>query len=127
MQECSRVQTSLARVPAPVATAFPAVVGYRLVQVVRSAVGGNVRPLRVERPSLHVLVCQTGREPRRAQLGARSAGDELAKRMLSEEIELFDCAREAVEALSATHPLMLITKGDLLHQTSKLERSGLQP
>jgi putative hydrolase of the HAD superfamily len=52
---------------------------------------------------------------------------ELAKQMLSEEIELFDCAREAVETLSATHPLMLITKGDLLHQTSKLERSGLQP
>lgn len=65
--------------------------------------------------------------------GGRVAGTELsgvielAKRMLSEEIELFDCAREAVEALAATHPLMLITKGDLLHQTSKLERSGLQP
>jgi putative hydrolase of the HAD superfamily len=52
---------------------------------------------------------------------------EVAKEMLTEEIELFDSAREAVVALSATHPLMLITKGDLLHQTSKLERSGLQP
>jgi putative hydrolase of the HAD superfamily len=51
----------------------------------------------------------------------------LAKEMLSEEIELFPSARAAVTALSATHPLMLITKGDLLHQTSKLERSGLQP
>ncbi|PYR94291.1 MAG: haloacid dehalogenase [Acidobacteria bacterium] len=52
---------------------------------------------------------------------------ELAKEMLSEEIELFESARGALAALSATHPLMLITKGDLLHQTSKLERSGLQP
>jgi putative hydrolase of the HAD superfamily len=28
--------------------------------------------------------------------------------------------------LAATWPLMLITKGDLLHQTSKVERSGLR-
>jgi putative hydrolase of the HAD superfamily len=65
--------------------------------------------------------------------GGRVAGGDLAeliqvaKEMLSEEIELFESARDAVAALSATHPLMLITKGDLLHQTSKLERSGLQP
>jgi putative hydrolase of the HAD superfamily len=65
--------------------------------------------------------------------GGRVAGSDLAdliqlaKEMLSEEIELFESAREAVASLSATHPLMLITKGDLLHQTSKLERSGLQP
>jgi|SRR5919198_1157825 putative hydrolase of the HAD superfamily len=65
--------------------------------------------------------------------GGRVAGGDLAelialaKEMLSEEIELFQSARDAVTALSATHPLMLITKGDLLHQTSKLERSGLQP
>jgi putative hydrolase of the HAD superfamily len=65
--------------------------------------------------------------------GGRVAGSDLAdliqlaKEMLSEEIELFESAREAVASLSVTHPLMLITKGDLLHQTSKLERSGLQP
>jgi putative hydrolase of the HAD superfamily len=64
--------------------------------------------------------------------GRVSGGDlagliQLAKEMLTEQIELFDSARTAVTALAATHPLMLITKGDLLHQTSKLERSGLQP
>lgn len=52
---------------------------------------------------------------------------EVAKEMLSEEIELFDGARVAVTTMAATHPVMLITKGDLLHQTSKLERSGLKP
>jgi putative hydrolase of the HAD superfamily len=52
---------------------------------------------------------------------------ELAKHMLSEEVELFPNARATVEALSRAYPLMLITKGDLLHQTSKLERSGLRP
>ncbi len=52
---------------------------------------------------------------------------ELSKHMLTEEIELFPGVREAVvTALAATYPLMLVTKGDLLHQTSKLERSGLR-
>jgi putative hydrolase of the HAD superfamily len=50
---------------------------------------------------------------------------ELAKRMMTEEIELFEGARDALDALHGIYPLMLITKGDLLHQTSKLERSGL--
>lgn len=51
---------------------------------------------------------------------------DLAKQMLTEEVELFEGAREAVTALAASHPLMLITKGDLLHQTSKVDRSGLR-
>jgi len=49
----------------------------------------------------------------------------VAKSMLTSQVELFEGAREALEALSADHPLALITKGDLLHQRSKLERSGL--
>jgi putative hydrolase of the HAD superfamily len=49
----------------------------------------------------------------------------LAKSMLTSQVELFEGAREALEALSAEHPLVLITKGDLLHQRSKLDRSGL--
>ncbi len=52
---------------------------------------------------------------------------DLAKQMLSEEIELFAGVSETVASLAERYPLMLITKGDLLHQTSKLERSGLQP
>jgi putative hydrolase of the HAD superfamily len=51
---------------------------------------------------------------------------ELSKHMLTEEIELFAGAREVVTSIAARYPLMLITKGDLLHQTSKLERSGLR-
>lgn len=52
---------------------------------------------------------------------------ELAKQMLTEEVELFAGARETVMRLAERYRLMLITKGDLLHQTSKLERSGLRP
>jgi putative hydrolase of the HAD superfamily len=51
---------------------------------------------------------------------------ELAKHMLTEEVELFPSVREVLTTLAASYPLMLITKGDLLHQTSKLERSGLR-
>src|SRR5207302_2728701 len=46
--------------------------------------------------------------------------------MLIEEVELFDGVRDVVTDLAACYPLMLVTKGDLLHQTSKLERSGLR-
>jgi putative hydrolase of the HAD superfamily len=64
--------------------------------------------------------------------GRVSGGDvrgliDLAKQMLTEEVELFAGARETVTTLAERYPLMLITKGDLLHQTSKLERSGLRP
>ncbi len=51
---------------------------------------------------------------------------ELAKHMLTEEIELFPNVLDVLARLASSYPLMLITKGDLLHQTSKLERSGLR-
>jgi putative hydrolase of the HAD superfamily len=51
---------------------------------------------------------------------------ELAKHMLTEDVELFPGAREVLTTLAASYPLMLITKGDLLHQTAKIERSGLR-
>jgi putative hydrolase of the HAD superfamily len=51
---------------------------------------------------------------------------ELARHMLTEDIELFPAVSEILTTLAASWPLMLITKGDLLHQTSKLERSGLR-
>lgn len=62
--------------------------------------------------------------------GRISGGDlrdliDLAKQMLTEEIEVFPGALQTLAMLAATSPLMLITKGDLLHQRSKLERSGL--
>src|SRR5262245_52350770 len=50
----------------------------------------------------------------------------LSKDMLTEAVELFPNVREVLSSLAGAYPLMLITKGDLLHQTSKLERSGLR-
>ena len=50
---------------------------------------------------------------------------ELAKSMLSAEVALLDHAEETVMQLARDYPLMIITKGDLLDQESKIERSGL--
>jgi putative hydrolase of the HAD superfamily len=49
----------------------------------------------------------------------------LAKEMLSREIEVFEGVSDLLENLSAEYPLMLITKGDLLHQQRKFATSGL--
>jgi putative hydrolase of the HAD superfamily len=45
--------------------------------------------------------------------------------MLSHPIELLPNARETVAALSDSHRILLITKGDLLDQERKLAQSGL--
>jgi putative hydrolase of the HAD superfamily len=45
--------------------------------------------------------------------------------MLAHPIHLLPHAREAVEALSDSHKIVLITKGDLLDQERKLAQSGL--
>lgn len=50
---------------------------------------------------------------------------DLGRDMLMHPVELLDGVADAVEALSLTHRLMLLTKGDLLDQEDKLARSGL--
>ncbi|MCP4852596.1 MAG: HAD family hydrolase [Acidimicrobiales bacterium] len=45
--------------------------------------------------------------------------------MLAHPIELLDGVPEALDALGSTHRLLLITKGDLGDQLSKVRRSGL--
>jgi putative hydrolase of the HAD superfamily len=50
---------------------------------------------------------------------------EAGRAMLQHPVELLFGVADAVDAVSATHPVMLITKGDLFDQESKLARSGL--
>jgi putative hydrolase of the HAD superfamily len=45
--------------------------------------------------------------------------------LLAHPLDLLPHAQEAVSALAASHRLVLITKGDLLHQERKLAQSGL--
>jgi putative hydrolase of the HAD superfamily len=50
---------------------------------------------------------------------------DLAKGMLSAPVKLLEHVPDVVATLSTTHPIMLITKGDLLDQERKLDQSGL--
>jgi len=51
---------------------------------------------------------------------------ELGKRMLTSEITLLDQVQQTLETLADTYPLIVITKGDLLDQQAKLEKSGIK-
>lgn len=44
---------------------------------------------------------------------------------LRHPVQLLDGVREAVAAIAADYPVVLITKGDLFHQESKIDRAGL--
>ena len=50
---------------------------------------------------------------------------EWGREMLAEPIRLLDGVTGAVEALAIDYPVILVTKGDLLDQETKLARSGL--
>ena len=45
--------------------------------------------------------------------------------LLAHPVELFDGVAETLDRLAAVAPLVLVTKGDLLHQEAKLAASGL--
>ena len=50
---------------------------------------------------------------------------DLGKQLLDHPVDLLDGVREAVDILTDRYRVMVITKGDLLHQESKVVRSGL--
>jgi len=49
-----------------------------------------------------------------------------AHEMLMHPVELLDGVPETLAAVSLTHKLVLMTKGDLVHQTRKVRTSGLE-
>jgi putative hydrolase of the HAD superfamily len=50
---------------------------------------------------------------------------EIGRSTLQHPVELIDGIAEAVQAIVARHEIVLITKGDLFHQESKIQQSGL--
>jgi putative hydrolase of the HAD superfamily len=50
---------------------------------------------------------------------------DLGKVLMDHPVDLLDGVREAVDALTDSYRVMVITKGDLLHQETKVARSGL--
>ncbi|MCV6631582.1 MAG: HAD hydrolase-like protein [Flavobacteriaceae bacterium] len=51
---------------------------------------------------------------------------ELGKRMINHRVELLEGVEEVLASLSDNYRLLLLTKGDLLDQERKLEKSGLE-
>lgn len=51
---------------------------------------------------------------------------DLSKAMLTAEVRLYQVTEDVVAQLSEAYTLMVITKGDLLHQRNKVLRSGLR-
>ena len=51
---------------------------------------------------------------------------ELGRAMIDAPVDLLEGVRETVTEVARNHELMIITKGDLLEQESKVERSGLR-
>ncbi|MBM3660720.1 MAG: HAD family hydrolase [Actinobacteria bacterium] len=50
---------------------------------------------------------------------------DVGKRLLAHPVELLPGVEQAIRATAARHPIVLITKGDLFHQESKVAGSGL--
>ncbi len=50
---------------------------------------------------------------------------DLGKQMLKAPVQLLEHAEDTIKTLSASYPLMILTKGDLFDQESKIARSGL--
>jgi putative hydrolase of the HAD superfamily len=50
---------------------------------------------------------------------------QMARGLLTEPVRLLDDVPEVLEAVSRQHRLVLITKGDLIHQTRKVTTSGI--
>jgi len=50
---------------------------------------------------------------------------DIGREMLSADVPLFDHTADTLASLAEDHDLMLITKGDLLEQDNKVQRSGL--
>ncbi len=70
---------------------------------------------------------ETAIEVTEERVPARVIGELIAagQDMLAHPIELLPHAREAVEAAATGYRVLLVTKGDLLHQERKLAQSGL--
>ena len=75
---------------------------------------------RAQQPDVAIAV--TGGRVTGAEIGRLLA---IARHMISADIRLIDEVEDTLAALSADFPLLLITKGDLLHQQDKVARSGL--
>jgi putative hydrolase of the HAD superfamily len=87
----------------------------------------NMRSLGYGAKAFTLSMIETAIQLSSGQISADEIGQVLqsGRDILTAEVDLFPHVSETVPLLAQKHPLMLITKGDLLDQESKLARSGL--
>mgnify|MGYP000868650424 FL=1 len=87
----------------------------------------NMRSLGYGAKAFTLSMIETAIQLSSGQISADEIGQVLqsGRDILTAEVDLFPHVSETVPLLAQKHPLMLITKGDLLDQESKLARSGV--
>jgi len=101
----------------------PAVLDRRLVEVERA----NLRRYGYGAKAFTLSVIETATElaGQRLTVDDVRAILDVGKRLLAHPVELLDGAGDAIRETAARWPVVLITKGDLFHQESKVAGSGL--
>jgi putative hydrolase of the HAD superfamily len=77
--------------------------------------------------SFTLSMIETAIELSEGRIGAREIQQiiEMGKEILTTPVELLDGVAETIPKLAERYDLMVITKGDLLHQETKIAQSGL--
>ena len=101
----------------------PDVLDRRLVEVERA----NLRRYGYGAKAFTLSVLETAAELAADRLGVDDVRAilDVGKRLLAHPVELLDGVEGAVRATAARWPIVLVTKGDLFHQESKVAGSGL--
>ncbi len=101
----------------------PEALGARLIEVERS----NLPTFGYGVKAFTLSLIETAIEVTEGRIPAADlrAVLELGKVLLDHPVQLLDGVLDAVDALTDHYRVMVITKGDLLHQESKVARSGL--
>lgn len=101
--------------------------GDQVLQVLFETEMGNLAHFGYGIKSFTLSMIETAISVSDGQVGASELQRivDMAKEMLKAPVQLLEHVQDAIPKLAASYPLMLITKGDLLDQESKLARSGL--
>ena len=104
-------------------TADPADIDRRLLEAERA----NLRVYGYGIKGFVLSMIETAVDLTDGRIGGRDIQSlvEFGKAMLDHPVDLLDGVQEVVEGLSGRYRLMLVTKGDLFDQESKIARSGL--
>ena len=89
----------------------------------------NLRLLGYGAKAFTLSMIETAIEVSEGEIPASAIAEilEWGHELLNHPVELLDGVTDTLDALAGSYELLLITKGDLLHQESKIAQSGIAP